>query len=194
MSLSIPTRFITDLDSFTWGKDWRATRIIKEKRTDGEYYFAKIVRYYGEKEDTHDYDIAESYIESAWLGRNEKFVGKRTHDRDPDSPTFGKRIYSEAITETITEKNLKGKPVEREVLVEGKTIYEYTLPVTKANTEKLKELQGAIALNQETQFLFIYGASPPYVVDPDTFWGTSVSDYLQQVKKLQRPPEIGKKA
>ena len=111
MSLSIPQRFITDLDNFTWGVDWRATRIIKEKRTDGEYYFANIVRYYGEKEETHDYDIAESYLETAWLGRVEKFVGKRMHDTDPDSKSFGKRIYSEAITETITEKDQKAKDV-----------------------------------------------------------------------------------
>ena len=128
MSLSIPQRFITDLENFTWGEDWRATRIIKEKRTDGEYYFANIVRYYGEKEDTHDYDIAESYLETAWLGRVEKFVGKRMHDTDPDSKSFGKRIYSEAITETITEKDQKGKPIEREVLLEGKVIYQYIIP------------------------------------------------------------------
>lgn len=184
MSLSIPQRFITNLEDFTWGKDWRAIRIVKEKRTDGEYYYANIVRYFGEKEDTHDYDIAETYIERAWLGRIEKFVGKRKHDRDPDSKTFGKRIYSEAVTETVSELDLKGKPIEREVLVEGKMIYEYTLPVTEGNTKKLKELAGAIALNQETQFLFIYGAQPPNVVDPETFWKTSVTDYIQSLKNI----------
>ena len=30
MSLTIPQKFITNLDNFTWGDDWRATRIIKE--------------------------------------------------------------------------------------------------------------------------------------------------------------------
>jgi len=184
--MSIPVRFITNLENFTWGKDWRATRIIKEKRVDGEYYFANIVRYYGEKEDTHDYDIADTIAESAWLGRNEKFVGKRIHDTDPDSKTFGKRIYSEAITETITEKDSKGRPIEREVLIDGKTVYEYTLPVTKENTEKIKELAGAIALNQETLFLFIYGANPPLTVDPDTFWSTKVSDYLNSINPLKK--------
>lgn len=184
MSLSIQQRFITDLDSFTWGKDWRATRIIKEKRVGGEYYFANIVRYYGEKEDTHDYDLAETLQEQAWLGRVEKFVGKRMHDTDPDSPTFGKRIYSPAITEMITEEDSRGKPKTREVLVEGKTIYEYKLKVDEKNTKLMKELAGAIALNQETQFLFIYGANPPLVVDPETFWKTSVSDYLQNIKPI----------
>ena len=185
MSLSIPQRFITNLENFTWGKDWRATRIIKEKRVDGEYYFANIIRYYGEKDDTHDYDIAETYEEMAWLGRNERFVGKRIHDIDPDSKTFGKRIYSEAITETITEKDSKGRPIEREVLVDGKTVYEYTLKVSKETTEKVKTLAGAIALNQETQFLFIYGAMPPLVVDPDTFWEVSVRDYLQNINPIK---------
>ena len=64
MSLSIPQRYIIDLENFTWGEDWRAIRIIKEKRTDGEYYFASIVRYYGEKEDTHDYDLGETHDET----------------------------------------------------------------------------------------------------------------------------------
>lgn len=193
MSLSIPVRFITDLENFTWGDDWRATRILKEKRTDGEYYFANIVRFYGEKEETHDYDIAESYLETAWLGRLEKFVGKRQHDTDPDSKTFGKRIYSEAITETITETNQKGKPIEREVLIEGRVIYEYILPVTPENTKKLKTLQGAIALNQETQFLFVYGAAPPYALDPETFWKTTVTDYIQQVSLIKNKRDDGKK-
>ena len=186
MSLSIPQRFITDLENFTWGKDWRASRIIKERRVDGEYYFANIIRYYGEKEDTHDYDVSESLAESAWLGRIEKFVGKRMHDTDPDSKTFGKRIYSEAITETITEKDGKGRPVERVVLIDGKTIYEYTIPVKKENTDKMKEIAGAIALNQETQFLFVYGANPPLSVDPKTFWTISVTDYLNSLK-----PKLG---
>ncbi len=193
MSLTIPQRFITDLESFTWGKDWRATRIIKEKRVDGEYYFANIVRYYGENEDTHDHDVSESYMETAWLGRIERFVGKRVHDIDPDSKTFGKRIYSEAITETITEKDSKGKPIEREVLIDGKVIYEYTLPVGKENTSKVKELGGAIAMNQETQYLFIYGANPPLVVDPETFFDTSVKEYLQNINPIKNKKSDGKK-
>lgn len=185
MSLKVPQRFITDFENFTWGEDWRAVRIIKEKRTNGEYYFAWIVRYYGEKENTYDYDIANSLEDYAWIGRNEKFVGKRMHDTDPDSKTFGKRIYSEAITEIITEQNRKGQPVEREILIEGKTIYEYTLPVNVENTKKLKTLQGMIALNQETEFLFVYGAKPPHHLPPETFWNTSVADYLQSLESIK---------
>jgi len=195
MSLSIRQRFITDLENFTWHKDWRATRIIKERRSDGEYYFANIIRYYGEKEDTHDYDVGETHDESAWLGRNEKFVGKRVHDRDPDSSTFGKRIYSEAITETITESDQKGRPIERQILVEGRTIYEYSIPVNEENTKKMKSLVGAIALNQETQLLFVYGINAPNVVMPDTFWKISVNDYLTSLEQqLKFKKEIGKKA
>jgi hypothetical protein len=186
MSLSIQQKFITNLETFTWGIDWRAIRIIKEKRTNGEYYFANVIRYYGEKEKTHDYDVGETYDETAWLGRNEVFVGKRMHDVDPDSPTFGKRIYNPAITEIITEENDKGRTVTREVLVEGKTIYEYIIPVNEKNTKQMKSLAGAIALNQETQFLFIYGAAPPLVVDPTTFWDTSVSEYLQNLQPIKK--------
>lgn len=193
MSLSIKERYVKDLENFTWGQDWRATRIIKERRVDSDYYFASILRYYGEKEDTHDYDLGDSFAESAWIGRNEKFVGKRTHDVDPDSPTFGKRVYSEAITETITETDTKGKPIERELLIEGKTIYEYTIPVNEKNTEKMKTLAGAIGLNQETLFLFIYGAVPPLRVDPEIFWDKSVSEYLNKEQHKKKSQEIGKK-
>lgn len=185
MSLSIQQTFVTDLDSFTWSKDWRAMRIIKEKRVDGEYYFANIMRYYGEREDSSDYDIGDTIGETAWLGRNEKFVGKRGWDEDHDSATHGKRITMPAITETIEDVDLRGKTIKRQVLVEGKTIYEYSIPVNDANTKKMKSISGAIGLNQETQFLFIYGASPPLVVDPETFFKTSVSDYLQNIKPKQ---------
>jgi len=80
MSLSIQQTFVTDLEKFTWNKDWRATRIIKERRTTGDYFFANIVRYYGEQNVNHDYDIGDTVAETAWLGRNEKFVGKRVFD------------------------------------------------------------------------------------------------------------------
>lgn len=186
MSLSIQENFVKDLENFTWEKDWRAMRIIKEARSNGDYYFAHIVRYYGEKDGDTDYDIGDTTKEMAWLGRNEKFVGKRIFDTDHESPTFGKRIYSPAVTETVTEPDAKGKPVTREVLVEGKTIYEYTIPVNKENTEKMKKLAGAIALNQDTQFLFVQGASPPLVVDAETFWTTSVSDFLNNLKTQKK--------
>ena len=187
MSLTIQQNFITDLESFTWGKDWRAIRIIKEKRTGGEFYFANIVRYYGEKENTHDYDLGETWGEMAWLGRVEKFVGKREWQTDPNDQTRRIRAYTPAVTETIEETDNDGKPTKREVLVEGKTIYEYTIPVTEENTKKMKELAGAIALNQETQFLFVYGAQPPLVIDPITFWKTSVKDHLDQLSKKPTP-------
>lgn len=166
--------------------------MIREKRVDGEYFFANIIRYYGEKENTHDYDIGDTYAETAWLGRVEKFVGKRIHDTNPESPTFGKRIYSPAVTENITEENEKGYPITREVLIEGKTIYEYTIPVTKENIVKMKTLAGAIGLNQETLFMFVYGMNPPLKVDPDTFWDTSVAYYLQSINPLKKK-ENGKK-
>ena len=193
MSLSIKQNFVTDLKSFTWGKDWRATRIIKEKRTDGDYYYANIVRYYGEKEETHDYDIGETYAESAWLGRNEKFVGKRGWITDPDDQTRRKRAYSEPVIETEEEDDESGNRVSRQVLVKGKTIYEYTIKVNEDNTKKMKELAGAIALNQETQFLFVYGAVPPLIVDPETFWETSVKDYLDMIKPTLKKVVTDKK-
>ena len=197
MSLVIPETYITDLKKFTWAKGWRATRIIKEKRVNGDYYFANIIRYYGEKEDTNDYDIGESLQETAWLGRVEKFIGKRSWKTDTDDQTRRKRMYTEAVTENIEVEDNEGNITKRKVLKKGKTVYEYTLPVTPANTEKLKELAGAVALNQETQFLFIYGANPPHVIDPETFWNTTVNQYLQNIspmKQVMEPKPNAKKA
>ena len=197
MSLVIPETYITDLKEFTWEKDWRATRIIKEKRVSGDYYFAHIVRYYGEKEDTDDYDIGETLRETAWLGRTEKFVGKRGWRVDPTDQTRRKRMYTEPVTEDIDVDDGQGNITKRKVLRKGKTIYEYTLPVTKENTDKLKRLAGAIALNQETQFLFIYGANPPHAVDPETFWDTTMNEYLQNISNMKQVMEAksnGKKA
>ena len=54
MSLQTQENFIKDLESFTWEKDWRATRIIKEKRTTGEFYFAQWLRDCGELENAKD--------------------------------------------------------------------------------------------------------------------------------------------
>jgi len=145
VSLVIPVNYITDLKEFTWEKDWRATRIIKEKRVSGDYYFAHLIRYYGEKENTDDYDIGETIAETAWLGRIEKFVGKRTWRTDPNDQTRRKRMYNEPVTEDIDVEDSEGKISKRKVLRKGKTIYEYTLPVTKDNTEKLKKLAGSTA-------------------------------------------------
>ena len=43
MSLQTQENFITELESFTREKDWRATRIIKERRTSAEVYFAQVI-------------------------------------------------------------------------------------------------------------------------------------------------------
>lgn len=185
MSLLIPQTFYKDTTSFDI-KKWRATQIIKERRVDGEFYFAQIVRYYGNMEDSQDYDVGDTMREMAWIGRIEKFIGKRVRDLDHDSPTFGQRINTKAKTETIHETDRNGKQVTREALIEGKTIYEYTIPVTKENTLQIKQLAGAVSLNKETEFLFIYGAAPPHVVDPDTFWNTTVTDYLNNINPLNK--------
>ena len=183
--MSVEQKFITDLKTFEWGDKWRAVRLHKEKRFDGDYYFAYIVRYYGEKENTHDYDVGDTLGEHAWLGRQEKFVGKRKFDTDHDSPTFGKRIYTPAITEDITIEDNAGKTRTRKVLVEGKTIYEYTLPVTDKNTKSLRTLVGSIALNQDTKFSFLYGAVAPLPVDKDEFFSMSVKEFQDSINPLK---------
>ncbi len=39
----------------------------------------------------------------------------------------------------------------------------------------------------------VYGAAPPYALEPEIFWKTSVADYLQMLRKIPQEQHIGKK-
>ena len=65
----------------------------------------------------------ETVAEHGCMGLTLKFVVKRMFVEDHCSPVFGNIIYASAITKTVTvEKN--GKPVTKEVVVDGRTVYE----------------------------------------------------------------------
>lgn len=185
MSLRIAENYVTNLDTFTWGNDWRATKLIKEIRANGkEFYFGQVVRYFGEPEDTQDYDIGDKYEETAWLGRVEKFVGtKKIIDDDQNSPTYGQRTNSKPIVETLEDKDDKGRITKRELLIEGKAVYEYNIPVTEENTEKIKTLVGSIGLSQETGFYFLQGFNAPLFVTPKEFFEITASEYIAKLNE-----------
>lgn len=180
MSLKIYQNFVTDIESFDWEKH-RAIVMYKEKRANGEFYFAIVTKYYGTPDDD-DYDISKRFFDQTTIGRMEKFVGDRGFDGNGESDTFGQRVYNDAITETVIETDHRGKKVEREVLIKGRVIYKYNLPVNKENTEKLKKLEGPVDLDKNTKFIFISGSHKVLSVDSETFWKTSISDYLQNVR------------
>jgi len=176
--LKIRQKYIKDLENFTWGKDWRAVRLTKERRVGGDVYFGLIVRYYGTIDETHDYDIGDRSKDYIELGRYERFVGKRITDMNPDSPTATKRIYLEPKTENVTITNDEGREEEIQELVDGSVIWEYNLKHTPENVKKLKTLVGQVDLEKLTTFSFMAGTSPPVTVDEETFFTKSVKDFL----------------
>jgi len=182
MSLIIQPTYITDLKKFEGAKKWRAITISKEKRTKGEFYFAYIVRFYGEDEQRGDYDVSEESKDFAWLGRNVTAIGKRTFSKDPETP--GKRIYEEAEWEERENQVTKEK---YKVLVKGKRIWDYTIPVNEQNTKLMKSIVGDIGLNQITTFQMLKGTTYPISVDEDTFFKTPVDEVMKNhIEKIVR--------
>jgi len=177
--LKIREKYVKNMKEFTWGKDWRAVHLTKERRVTGDVYFGLIVRYYGTTEGTDDYDIGDRSKDYLWLGRHEKFVGKRVTDMNPDSKTRMQRIWLPPKTEKEIIINDEGFEEEIEDLVEGRVIFEYDLPDTAENVKQLKTLVGQVDLDKMTTFAFIEGNTPPTSVDEDTFFHTSVKKFLK---------------
>lgn len=178
-SLRIKEKFVEDLKKFDWDK-YKAVVLSKEKRNDGDYYFALIVRHYGTiEDDSKSYDIGDRSEDYMWLGRVEKVIGKRVPDTDPDSPTFGLRIYQDPITEEIEIPNSKGKMVKETIIVEGRPIYKYPLKVNEKNTTNIKKLVGLLDINKPTSFQIIYGTGNPISVDEETFFSKTTDEIYQ---------------
>ena len=185
-SLLIKQKFVDNLKDFDWEK-YKAVVLSKEKRNDGDYYFALIVRHYGTIEGgSKSYDIGDRSEDFMWLGRIEKWIGKRVPDTDPDSPTFGQRIYQEPIIEEIERTDSKGKKIIEKVVLEGRPIYEYPLKVNEKNTTNIKKLVGLLDINQYTSFQIIYGTGNPIAVDEDTFFSQTTDEiYKSNILALQ---------
>lgn len=189
MSLVIHPTYIEDLEKFEWDEKWRAVSICKEKRTKGEFYFAQVVRFYGEDEVRGDFDVSEESKDFAWLGRSVIAVGKRKFSDNPETP--GKRVYEEAEWEERVNLSTKEKT---KVLIKGKRVWNYTIPVNDSNTKKMKSIVGQIGLNQVTEFKMIKGTTYPISVDEKTFFEVSVDDIMKShIEKISNTKKSTKK-
>lgn len=159
-------------------KKWKAISITKEKRAEGEFYFAYIIRYYGHDETQGDYDVGEQIDEFAWLGRSHTAVGKRVFSKNPETP--GKRVYEEPEWEEVENQVTKEK---RKVLVKGRKIWNYTIAANAENTENMKKLIGQIGLNQITTFQVIQGNTTPISVNESVFFDKTVEEILNEHNK-----------
>jgi len=178
MSLEIEQTEIPDFKDFKWGDEWRALVISKEQRMDKDYYFARIVRYYGKEHDTFEYDIGNSSKEYAWIGRKRKFVGETKYDTDHNSKKFGQRYSFPAETEVITIIDSQGNDKKKTVLKKGRVIYEFTLPVNEENTKHIKTLIGPLTVNKSTTFQVVAGNEPPVGILKDIFFENTVQQIM----------------
>jgi len=182
MSMQIEQTEISDFKDFKWGEEWRALIISKEQRMNKDYYFARLVRFYGKTHDTFEYDIGDTSKEFVWIGRKKKYVGTMGPDRDPDSKTFGERISFPPKMDDIIIIDSKGNEKKQKVLAKGRTIYDFTLPVNEENTKKIKTLIGPITVNKSTTFQVVAGNEPPVAVTQESFFEQTVSNIMSNHK------------
>lgn len=178
MSLRIEETHITDLKSFAWGDKWRALTIAKEQRMKKDYYFARIVRFYGKENNTFEYDIGTESDDYAWLGRKEKFVGSMEHDTNRKSKTFGQRVMVPPVMGTEIVIDDDGNDQEKVILIKGRRAYDFILPVDEKNTEKIKTLIGPLTENKMTSFQVISGYQPPIAVTESLFFEKTVEEIM----------------
>lgn len=184
MSMQIEDKIVEDLDKFQWEK-WRAITINKEKRKDGDYYFARLVRNYSEKDSDYDYDLGLSRDEQCKIGRIIKFVGERILDVKDGSPTFGKRIFLDAKTEEIEYLD-RGEKKKKTVLktekgkLQGKRIWGYNIPDTPENTKKMQGLVGSLSMTKYTNFTVLKGNQNAISVDEKSFFSKTVDTLFDE--------------
>lgn len=169
---------ISDFKNFKWGDEWRAITLSKEQRTDKDYYFAQIVRFYGKVHNTFEYDVGREAKEFAWIGRKKKYVGTAGPDMDPDSKTFGKRIQYKPETEDIIVVDSKGNDRKKTVLKKGRIVYDFTLPVNDENTKLIKTLIGPLTINKSTVFQVVAGNEPPVGITKSIFFKSTVDEIM----------------
>jgi len=192
--LHIKSNFVEDLKSFKWGKEWRAERIWREKRGDGEYFFASLRKDYGIIHNTHAIDLGNKKEDYFWIGRIEKRVGERGPDTDPHSATFGKRVYKEPTTMVSEEFNEVTQKWENIEYKDGKLVYEYVCPANAENIEKFQTLVGNLDNGRSTQLIFLFGSEIIDIQNPDSFFkeGKAVEEFETEYHERQNkdPTEI----
>ena len=164
---------------FDWGKSWRAVRIWKELRADGEFLYAFVVKKYTET------DIGELKEEELWIGRRVEYRGKRKFDVDPKSKTFSKRIDEapQQVTEEVYN-DATGRYEEQTYTVNAKKIYIYEHNVKdKTLIPKYQSLCGSLPGGSATQLIMLYGSRPVTIEQPDDFWKHSVLEFKNVEQK-----------
>lgn len=190
--LQIDTNYVTDFDKFQWGKEFRAERIWRELRSDGEYLFASMRRNYGNIDEVGAIDLGTKKEDYWWIGREEDRVGERVFDTNPRSDTFGQRKYEEPPTIVEEQFNEETQKWEKVSYKDGRLIYKYRCPATDDFLKKFQSLVGNLDNGKTTQLIFIFGSRVVDIPNPDVFFakGSAVGRFEQEyLKKLNSTPE-----
>jgi hypothetical protein len=163
-------------------KKWRAVRMWKELRDNGEFFFALLVRYYGPN------DYGNKRKDFVHIGREIVWSYGKETDTDPDSPTFGKRveIQPQLVTERIFNEKTKEWD-EVKVPVNATKSYKYEHKTSdKKITEMYKGLCGTVPRSGYTTFTFIsgQGSNLRRVETEEEFFEKSVKQIIEEDKKL----------
>ena len=187
MEFRLPPIYITDLKTFEPEK-WRAVHLTKERRTKGDFYFGLLVRNYGTDDVSETYDVGDTNEDYVWIGRHEIAVGKSSWSKDPEKP--GTRIREDAEWETeqdpVTKKDIQ-------ILIKGKRIWKYTMPVTAENTKLLKSMVGTVDMNRATTFQIIKGSTNPISVEEDKFFTKPVVELMSNHMEIIQNIRVEKK-
>lgn len=169
---------IKDLpEDFNWGEGWRALRIWKELRDDGEFLYAFLIKMYGPN------DYGNKREDELWIGRKIKYLKGRKWQLNPKKPNFGKRVDDEP--ETVKESiwnDETGTYDEVITPINAQKTYEYIHKTTdKDIMAKYKTLVGSTTQGR-TRFYFVYdnGARIVNIKNSNDFWNLTVEQLAKQ--------------
>lgn len=176
-----------DVDDFKWN-EWRAVRIWRESRTDGDYLFAFALRNYGVIEETHALDLGNKKEDEITIGRSPKIVGERGWEQDPKKKGFGSRVYKEPETEVEEVFNEDTGKWEQQSYQHGKTIWEYYCKATPKMIANFEKMVGPLESGRTTQFIFSFGSRFEDIPDAKEFFahGDVVAKWEERANRIEQ--------
>jgi len=157
---------------FDWGKGWRALRIWRELKDDGEFFYAFLVRRYG------DNDYGNKREDELWIGREIVYSKGKKFQTDPKKPKFGERVPDQAdeVLEEIWNPD-KGR-YESVTTQVGQKTYKYLHKAGDKDIAKKYETLIGTIFNTTTRLYFVYnhGARIVLMENKNDFFEHTVAD------------------
>lgn len=169
-------------EDFKWGEEWRALRIWKELRDDGEFLYAFLIKMYGPN------DYGNKKEDELYIGREIHYIKGKKFQLDHKKKDFGKRVEDEAdeIVESQWDYD-KGKYVEVRTPVNAKKTYKYLHNSTdKELIKKYQSLIGPTSVgNTKLYFVYNYGSRIVEIPNKKDFFEHSVQELANKESQSQ---------